>query len=235
MGGLHSDVDDDWPVSPHLLHLLQLASPSLPVGAFAYSRGQEWAVHAGWLTGENEANRWISGLLNHSLVFLDLPIVARLCKGWQAKDLERVEYWSAYLLASREAAEFRAEEVQLGKALARLLAGLDLAEAREWTMHPKVSYAAMFALASVKWRIPVKHACAGYAWSWIENQVAAAVKLIPLGQTAGQKILARTGAEIAGAVDRALSVADEDIGYLSVGLACAGALHETQHTRLFRS
>jgi len=192
-------------------------------------------VHAGWLMEEDQVCSWILGLLNHSLVLLDIPVLARLYGAWQRKGQCSVEYWSAYLLASRESAEFQAEEVQLGRALARLLVGLGLVEAREWMMHPKVSYAAMFSLASVKWNISEKHACAGYAWSWIENQVAAAVKLVPLGQTAGQKILALAAAEIPGAVNRALAVCDEDIGYLSIGLACAGALHETQHTRLFRS
>lgn len=227
--------DDDLQVSAPLLRLLQLASPALPVGAFAYSQGQEWAVHAGWLINEAQACSWILGLLKHSLTSLDLPILARLYEGWQREDLRSVEYWSAYLFASRESAELQAEEAHLGRALARLLAELELNEARQWTSHPKVTYAAMFALASVKWSIPRKQACAGYAWSWTESQVAAAVKLVPLGQTAGQRILAQAAGEIPDVINRALAVDDEDIGYLSVGLACAGALHETQHTRLFRS
>jgi len=228
-------VDSCPSVSPSLLRLLQLASPALPVGAFAYSQGQEWAVHVGWLTNEEQAGSWILGLLNHSVVFLDIPILARLYEGWQREDLRSVEYWSNYLFASRESAELQAEEKQLGRALARLLAALDLGEARAWTAHPKVTYAAMFALASVKWEIPANQACAAYAWSWTEHQVAAAVKLVPLGQTAGQRILTQAVGAIPDVVSRGLAVADDEIGYLSAGLACASALHETQHTRLFRS
>ena len=222
-------------VSPSLLRLLQLTSPALPIGAFAYSQGQEWAVHKGWLTNETEARDWITGLLRHSLAHLDIPILARLYQAWQERNGTAVKYWNAYLFAARESAELQAEDTHLGRALARLLVELDIPEAQEWTRHSGVTFATLFALAAWKWDISKPEACAGYAWAWAENQVAAAIKLIPLGQTMGQRILSQIARVIPDVVAPGLALEDENIGYLSAGLACACALHETQSTRLFRS
>jgi urease accessory protein len=221
--------------STAMLRLWQLISPALPVGAFAYSQGLEYAVEEGWVTNEDSAAQWINGLINHSLSALDIPILARLCKGWSTGDMEKLIYWNQYLQASRESRELLAEDRQIGNALKQLLLDLQIPYAKLWPVTEDASFATMFALAASHWRIPASESCQGYLWSWSENQVAAAIKLIPLGQTAGQRILSKVIEELPGAVERGLKLSDDEIGMAAHGLGIASALHETQYTRLFRS
>ena len=218
-----------------LLRLLQLSSPSLPIGAFAYSQGLEYAVHARWVDDEDTARDWIVGLLRNALARLDVPLLARLYSAWNERDDEALHYWSAYLHASREARELQEEDGHLGAALARLLRDLDLTQAAPWVRHPHAGYAVLFALAASQWRIPLREAAGAYLWVWCEAQVAAAIKLVPLGQTAGQRILSRVVTEIPAVVDEALLLSDDEIGYAAPRLALGSALHESQYSRLFRS
>jgi urease accessory protein len=75
----------------------------------------------------------------------------------------------------------------------------------------------------------------GYVWSWLENQVMAAIKAVPLGQTAGQRILASVGDELPAVAQRAMTLADDELANFAPGLAIASSRHETQYSRLFRS
>ena len=218
-----------------LLRLMQLVSPALPVGAYAYSQGMEYAVYAAWLRDEQSVAEWILGLLQQPLARVDVPVLARLYRGWMSDDDEAVLYWSAYLQACRESRELQEEDSQMGRALARLLRDLNIAGAAPWVNHPDSGFAVMFSLAAVRWRVPLKAAAQGYLWSWAENQVAAAIKLVPLGQTAGQRILSRVSEAIPAAVSRGLVVHDEQIGFVAQRMAMGSALHEHQYSRLFRS
>ena len=218
-----------------LLRLLQLVSPALPVGAYAYSQGLEAAVDAGWVRDEASLRDWLFGVLEHSLCRVDLPVLARLQAAWATGDDAAVAYWAAWLMAQRESAELQAEDRHLGLALARLLAELDIAAARAWTTHPDVGWPVMFALAAARWGIPPAQAQAGYLWAWCENQVAAAIKLMPLGQTAGQRLLGECARRLPALLARHADLPDADLGQVSPGLAIASARHETQYTRLFRS
>jgi urease accessory protein len=218
-----------------LLRLMQLVSPALPVGAYAYSQGMEYAVHAAWLQDEASVARWILGLLQNPLSRLDVPVLARLYAAWESSDRDAVEYWSAFLSASRESRELQDEDRQLGMALARLLKDLGIEESAAWVNHPKASLATLFSLAAFRWQVPLVSAAQGYLWAWTENQVAAAIKLVPLGQTAGQRILSQASAVIPAAVNCGLVLNDEDIVFVSQRLAMGSALHEEQYSRLFRS
>ncbi|KUJ96034.1 MAG: Urease accessory protein UreF [Desulfonauticus sp. 38_4375] len=233
-------TDKQWPreskiSTPAMLRLLQICSPSLPIGAYAYSQGMEWTTHAGWLKNEAETCDWILGLMRHSLGGLDVPILARLYRGWKENDIGRVKYWTEFLHASRESAELQAEDNHMGVAMAKVLGELGISQANDWKTEPVVTFATMFALAAVHWEIPIYETCVGYLWSWTENQIAAAIKLVPLGQTAGQRILSQAIKTIPEVVESGLSLQDEHIGFLAPAFAIASALHETQHTRLFRS
>ena len=221
--------------SKALLRLLQLCSPALPVGAYAYSQGLECAVDRGWVRNEASAGDWILGLLGHSLRRLDLPVFARLYAAWQTVNLAGIHRWNARLYASREAAELQREDQHLGAALARLLTDLGIMEAATWRNAPQVCFATLFSLATVKWEIVLPDAAAGYAWAWVENQIAAATRLIPLGQTASQRLLIVAGPVLLDVVREGLALPDEDVGAAAPGLALAGTLHETQYSRLFRS
>jgi len=218
---------------PALLRLLQLASPALPIGAYAYSQGLEHAVHAGWVKDEESAAAWILGLLEDALPCLEVPLLLRLIAAWnEHADVER---WNEFLFASRGSAELRAEDQRLGSALARLLASLDLGEAQPWIANPHVTHATMFALAAARWDIAPSDAAAGFLFSWAENQVGAATRLVPLGQTAAQRILSRATTLIPAAIERAAALADDELGFAAPAHAIASALHETQYSRIFRS
>lgn len=218
-----------------LLRLMQLASPAFPIGAYAYSQGLEWAVESGVVRDEAEAKAWIVGQLQANLARLDVPVLARLHAAWQTGDADAVETWNAFLYASRESAELRAESRQTGRSAAQVLANLGLVEAAAWISQPQASVATMFALAAARWCIPIESMALAYLWAWAENQTASAIKLIPLGQTSGQRILSAAIGVIPDAVESGLAVADDDIGYIAPALAIACARHETQYSRLFRS
>lgn len=217
------------------LRLLQLASPSLPIGMYCYSQGFEHAVEDGWVTNSAEASEWITGILENCLLKVDLPILSRLYDAWEKNDIEQVEKWSTTLLAYRETSELREEDRQTGQALARLLVGMGNAEASVWQRKFNSTLATMFAFAAVKWNIPKQAALTGFLWSWLENQVLCAVKLVPLGQVAGQCLTQELSSKIPDLLMQGLKRQDDDIGGSVFGLALASSRHEMQYSRLFRS
>jgi urease accessory protein len=221
-------------ISPALLRLLQLTSPALPIGAFAYSQGLEHAVSAGWVTDEVAAGAWIIGLLEESLPCLEVPVLDRLGRTFAAGAEAEARRWNDFLLASRPSAELRAEEQRLGSALCRLLVTLEVPGADRWS-GATTSHLAMFALAACHWQIPTPTAAGGSLFSWAENQVGAATRLGRLGQSAAQRILSRATQTIPAAVSRGLSLPDDDIGFSAPAQAIATTLHESQYSRIFRS
>lgn len=220
---------------PHaLLRLCHLVSPALPVGAYAYSQGLEFAVHAGWVTDEASTLEWLQGLSRYAIGTLDLPLLLRLQRCWLGGQDVQVREWTAQLIAARETSELRAEDVHLGRSLARVLVELDIPEAALWH-RTQPAFATLFALAAARWQIDSSDTLRGYLWAWAENQVLAAVKLVPLGQSAGQRLLHRLIEHMPAIVERAAGLADHEIGVSVVSQAFASALHESQYTRLFRS
>jgi urease accessory protein len=217
------------------LSLMRLVSPGLPVGAFSYSRGLEAAVAANWVHDERTAGDWILGVLEHAVCPLDAAVLCRLHAAWSSDDLVAVRRWTLFLRASRESAELLLEDDQMGRALARVLraGGEQRAAARHGDLPP--SFTSMFALAAVTWRIDLACALLGYLWSAAESQVSAALRLLPLGQTAGQRMLERALPAIERCAARARELDDEQLGNVVPGLALASAWHETQYSRLFRS
>jgi urease accessory protein len=218
-----------------LLRLLQLVSPALPIGAFAYSHGLEWARGAGWVRDERGVEDWIGGLLRQVWGRLDVPVLRRMVAAVRVGDETALMDWSELIQASRETAELRAEDRLMGRALARLLADLGVSGAARWMPDARCSLPLLWACAAVHWDMPLRAAAAGLLWSYVEHQVAAAIKLVPLGQTAGQLVLARLAEGIADAVATGLALSDADIGATAPALAIASCLHETQYSRLFRS
>jgi urease accessory protein len=146
-----------------------------------------------------------------------------------------VDRWSRFLIASRETSELRAEDRHLGRSLAKVLAESGIPEARPWATRPDATFATLFTLACCRWGIDAHDAACGYLWAWAENQSLAAVKTVPLGQTAGQRMLHALIQEIPSIVASAQELADDDIGSAAPLHLIASASHETQYTRLFRS
>ena len=215
------------------LHLLRLVSQGLPVGGFSYSRGIEAAVQAGWIGDEAGARDWILGLLQSSVAPLDGALFWRMMQALEAGDRARFLALDAWLAAGRESAEFQREDRRTGAALLRLLRALDLPGARG--LEEDLSFAAAFAIAAQHWRIPPVAALEGLLWIGVEGQVTAAIRLVPLGQTAAQRILIAAAEPIARAARHASTLSEEEIGSLAPALAMASAWHETQYSRLFQS
>ncbi len=218
-----------------LLRLLQLVSPGLPIGMYSYSQGMESAVEDGWISNSEETHQWLTGILQTGFAHIDLPILDRLYCAWESVDLEQVAYWCQTLMAYRETTELRLEDRHSGQALARLLFSLGFAEMQSWSRRPETTLAGMFSFVAVQWEIPKQQMLIGYCWSWLENQVLCAVKLVPLGQVAGQQLLIALAETIPALVEQALQLEDEEIGCSAFSLALTSSRHEMQYSRLFRS
>jgi urease accessory protein len=229
---------------PHaLLRLLHLASPSLPVGAYSYSQGLESAIDAGIVKNEAGALAWITDTLNLSVARLEAPVFCRLFAAWAAGDMAGVRHWSEYFLASRDTAEFRAETVQMGYSLAKLLAELlpqhklapALAEVAGNAANHNLPYPSAMAAAGVMLDTPLHASLHAYLFSWVENQVLAALKGVPLGQMAGQRMLLGLEDVVVEAARVALALDDNEISNWTPGLSLLSMQHETQYSRIFRS
>jgi len=215
------------------IRLWQLISPTLPIGSFCYSQGMEYAVEAGWVTDEQSASEWILGQLRNNLSMLDVPVFLHMYDAWQVDDIETVQYWNEIVHALRESSELYQQDCTLGQAMCRLLEGLD-ADLPELDTD-RLAFITVFSFACQHWSVDRLEAVHGLLWSWCENQVAAAIKLVPLGQTSGQRIMSMAIEAISISIEKGLQCDDDDIGLLAPGLAIASALHETQYSRLFRS
>ncbi len=225
--------------SLQLARLLQLASPALPVGAYTYSQGLEWAVESGVIRDEASAGRWIADLLAHGIGRYEAPLVAALMSAWAAGETGKVRRLDGEFLASRESAELRAETAQMGFSLRRLLGDLRddslagvAATIADW---PEVAFPTVWAGIAAAWGIEHEAAVAAYLWAWAENQVMAALKAVPLGQASGQRVLAELGRRIPAIAEAALSLPEAAWSNFTPAFAIACARHETQYSRLFRS
>lgn len=229
---------------PHaLLRLLHLASPSLPVGAYSYSQGLESAIDVGIVKNEAGALAWIADTLRLSVACLEAPVFCRLYAAWASSNMATMQRWSGFFLASRDTAEFRAETVQMGYSLAKLLAELlpehalapSLAAASGSAGASNLPYPAAMAAAGVMLETPLEAALHAYLFSWAENQVLAALKGVPLGQMAGQRMLLKLEDAVVEAARIALTLEDDDISNWTPGLSLLSMKHETQYSRIFRS
>jgi urease accessory protein len=221
-----------------LVRLLQLASPTLPIGAYSYSQGLERVIEDGTVRDAASAQAWIGDLLELVVARAEAPIAWRLLNAAEDDDWRTLSSWNAWFRASRETAELRAETEQMGGSLAKLASGLEVFDATTLdaleALAP-ITLPAAFALTARGFKIPAQVALTAYVWSWLENQVLAAVKLVPLGQVAGQRLLLALGAMIPALVAASMAVAADDLSTFAPGFALASARHETQYTRLFRS
>ena len=221
------------------LQLMWLASPALPVGGFSYSEGLEAAVEAGHVRTEAQAGDWLLAQLQLSLARSELPALAQACAAWAAHDTERVQQINDWLQQTRETAELLAQAQQMGRSLLDWLRnGTHSADARLLTLaalQPAPLWPTGFALATTLAGASAHDALLCFAWGWAENMAQAAMKAVPLGQAAAQRILARLSAQIPAVVDAALALPDDERQAFAPMLAILSAQHETQYSRIFRS
>lgn len=219
---------------------LHLSSASLPIGGFAYSQGLEQACEMGKVHDIDSAQRWIEDFLLLVIQRQDMPwwlAIHQACE--QAHWALAIEHTQA-LCALRETAEWRLESAQMGHAMVSLFdqwiatcAPLNPPDtvravlARDYT----AAHAALCAATVMDARVGM----AAWLWSWLDNQVLAAVKLVPLGQRHGQQILHALKAKLPEVIERAMQMPLTHAGSAAFGLMQASARHETQYARLFRS
>lgn len=223
--------------SASFLQLLWLASPALPVGGFAYSEGFEAFVNRSDHITEAAASSWLVDQLHVSLSRGDLAIVSQAIPAWRCGDLARLHELNAWVLQTRESSELRMQAEQMGRSLVEWLRNHDTASAQQIEDCAKLppTYPLAFALAASNTDASVKDVLLAFAFGWAENMTQAAIKAVPLGQSAGQRILARLASDIPAAVDHAMSLRDDERQAFSPMLAILSAQHETQYSRLFRS
>jgi urease accessory protein len=229
------------------LKLLQLVSPTLPVGAYNYSEGLEWLIERGNITNADTLGAWITQELCRGSITVDTAIMVRAHRlaGQMPKTdilpsptLKHLSYWNQWLTATRESRELREQSLQMGGSLRKLL--LDLEPTVQSWFEPipptePCNYAIAFGVGAAFWGIDLHQSGLGYLHSWANNLISAGVRLIPLGQTAGQKLLLHLTPTILHQWQQILLLGDDDLYSCSWGLALASMGHESQYTRLFRS
>ena len=222
------------------LAMMWLASPALPVGGFSYSEGLEAAVEAGIVTGEQQALAWLRTQLQLTQARSELPAAWAAHAAWSVADAVTLRAVQDWVLCTRETAELRQQSLQMGRSMLDWLRNLhpghpllplaaELAPAPAWPL--------AFALGAVASGLDAARTVQALAFSWLENQVQAAMRVIPLGQNAGQRLLAALVPEIPAAVEQARNLRgrmDEWQSYSPL-LAILSSRHEAQYSRLFRS
>lgn len=222
-----------------LLRLMWLASPALPVGGFSYSEGLEAAVEAGLVHDEASAGDWLLQQLQLVLARAEAPVVAQAARAWRSGDLARVAALNAWVQASRESAEMRLQAEQMGRSLAEWLKNGEQAGdpriAALAALAPAPTWPVAFALATVLAGADEDAALLAFGFGWAENMAQAAMKAVPLGQSAAQRMLARLATALPPAMQQAAACGDDAPRAFAPMLALLSARHETQYSRLFRS
>jgi urease accessory protein len=223
-----------------LCRALHLASPALPIGSFSYSQGLETAVELGIIRTEEAALKWIADGLTEIVGRCDAPVVAfvyRACQAQPSADSHaHLAYWNSWFLCSRESMELRRETEQMGWSLLQLANALNWIPPTTRAHQPDpIAFPAAFALSAAALKLSETTTLTAFCFSWLETQVAAAMKLVPLGQAAGHRILTHCRSHVADVVSSAANIAPDEISSWAPMLGIFSARHESQYSRLFRS
>ena len=220
-----------------LLQLIWLASPALPIGGFSYSEGLEAAIEQGLVHNEKSATDWVVDQLHLTQSRGDMAVMAQAIPAWQCMDTQRLQALNDWVMATRETAEMRLQAEQMGRSLLDWLRNLQQASEAQLQCCAQLppTYPLAMALALSLAQAPLDQALQAVAFGWAENMTQAALKAVPLGQSAGQRMLARLAREIPVAVHTAMHLNDEDRQAFCPMLAILSARHETQYSRIFRS
>lgn len=230
------------PLTLDQLAVLQhLSSPALPIGGFSYSQGLEAAVELRLIHDEASAGGWIRDQLQTVMAGAEAPLWCLLFRAWRQNDLAAVRHWNAWFHASRETHEIRQESAQMGGSLYKLARELEWGNPAQRSALARITpptLPAVHAFVSAVWLLPETAALSGYLFTWLENQVLAAIKSVPLGQLAGQRILDSTRRllpQVAGEANTRSRATPPRLHTLAPQYAIVSARHESQFSRLFRS
>lgn len=220
--------------SQALLRLLQLASPALPVGAYAYSEGLEFLIQTEQITSAEALENWILAELMTGAIRIDAAIVIRAYQAQVAEDFPSIQYWNHWLTAARDGEALRLQSLQIGRSLWQLFCDLE-PQTKDFNPPEFHHFAVAFGRVAGAWNIDLEPTILGFLQSWTGNLINAGVKLIPLGQTQGQRLLVALQQPITQACGEILNLEDDQLESCSWGLSLAVMGHETLYSRLFRS
>lgn len=219
-----------------LLSLLQLVSPALPVGAYTYSEGIETLVQAQAMQTAAQLEQWLVQELRYGAIRVEAAVLVRAYDAALNSDLDRLNEWNQWLSALRDTTELRAQSWQMGQSLARLLRDLEPATQDLFNQITEpINFAISFAVAAAHWQIDLASAVLGYLQSWAANLINAGVRLVPLGQTQGQRLLLNLQPQLAQTSQQVLKLQNDQLECCSWGVSLASMNHETLYSRLFRS
>jgi urease accessory protein len=220
------------------MRLFQIASQAIPIGGYSHSHGFEAAIESGLVRSEAAVRQWITDVLLFSIGSYELPSLMDMSDAWMAEDSDALSRLNQEFLSTRESAELRNATVQMGFSMRALLAVLpDLPHTLVETLQTmeEPSLPCVWSGAAAAWSIASSDSAAAYLWSWAENQVLVAIKSVPMGQSAGQRVLLNIGGHIARLVQHRSSRDAQMRSNFAPGLAILSSQHETQYSRLFRS
>jgi urease accessory protein len=238
----------------NILNLLQLASPALPVGAYSYSEGLESLVNDGIVTNLKQLENWLTDNLKFGAIQMEVAIMVRAYLASNQGDFTQLIYWQNWANATRDTAELRQQSLQMGRSLIKLFLNLSTSPVKPLNIDQDLElniidqirqqietdntfchWAIAYGITAADWQIDINTAILGYLHSWLTNLINAGVKLIPLGQTDGQKVLLSMQPAIYQTTQSILELTDDDLVTCNWGLSLASMSHESQYTRLFRS
>lgn len=213
-----------------LLKLLTLSSTALPVGAYCYSQGVESAIQIGLIQDEASSKAYFEEVLEMLLVRFELPMLQRLMQSYA--DIEQFDQWANLYRASRESKEFLAESQQLAFSLNAWIKDVLQIPVE---VKKQLGFVPVYAQLCGRLDLKLVDVLTAYTFTVLENQVLAAVKTVPLGQIAGQRILWHVHGLIPDAIQRAMQLQNHEISSALPYYAMLSMQHETQYSRLFRS
>ncbi|MCB2102188.1 MAG: urease accessory protein UreF [Rhodobacterales bacterium] len=225
----------------HLIRLMTWLSPSFPVGAFAFSHGLEHAVDRGDVTDADTVIRWVEGILAFGAGRTDAALFRNAHEAVGENDearLARAVEWGATL---RPTAELALESAAQGRAFLDQMTRawpdrrLDAWKQALAATDREAAYPIAVGVACALRQIPLRPALTAYLHAFAANLVSAVVRLVPLGQTDGQRALAALEAAVVACTDAALRRRADDYGGAALTVDWHSTQHETQYTRLFRS
>jgi urease accessory protein len=225
------------------VRLLQLCNSSLPVGAYSYSEGLETLVDQQAIASALDLENWLYQELTSGSIRIDAAIMLRAYRAVIAHDAAALRYWNQWWSAARETEELRLQSWQMGRSLLKLFLELqdhEAAQIQQWSgvtqlLEEPCNFAIAFGVVAMTWQIDEVSAVEGYLHSWTTNLINAGIKLIPLGQTAGQQILLNLGRFMRERGAVIITLEDDALESCNWGLSLASMAHEMQYSRLFRS